>query len=573
MPNIEEFNAGSGEIAPSDRGTQAAAMEGRRVGAFYHQMGQDIGGTTASLGDQFVRHQTQQEMLHLYSSGVDLENNLRDSWNAYANAPENKGKPDLSRSFMSDVATPLIENWQGHAQTEGGQKFAGEYGAKVRQNLFEHTASEQGAIDATTAHQNVVSAIDGLSASIVNDPGGNHDAQIGTMKDVVSAFTSNIQDPEARAHVSAELTAQAEKQGATSHYLSLIQSGQAGIDQARKDLAAGKYGGYLGGETMEAIGRKADEQERTNASRALAADAAQRKQQEDAGHQEYFAILASMTDAKTGAPLPPTPEVMDRIAKFGQQYSKYLPAEASGLLNSGRTSLDAYINHTFVQSDSRTLDALNARVGTDLTHAEVDQAHARHLLSEKDWRDLHEEVERTANDPDMKAMYQARTELFAAAKPTFGGVDLTGGFQKADDALRFLYFQQAVNANIATSLRSGLKPADITTRMLDHNGPNYQFGPRERSYYTHLDKNGLTAAAAAAMKADQETRRQQAADLSTRMTSTTGSDSSGNPTATVHGIGGAVQTAHMAQDAAAAGAAPRQANESPAAYLARTGGH
>lgn len=570
MPNIEEFNAGSGELVPSDRGTQAAAMAGRRIGTFYHQMGEDLGGGIAQMGQQLERHQTQQEMLHLYSSGVDLENTLQDSWKAYANDPANKGKPDLARTFMSETAGPLIENWQGHATTDGGQRFAAEYGARVRQNLFEHTAAEQGVIDSVTAHTNVTNAIDGLSTSIMNDPSGNHDAQIGTMKDVVTAFTSNIQDPAQRETATAELTAQAEKQGATTHYLSLIQSGQAGIDQARKDLAADKYGDYLGGETMEALGRRADEQERTNASRALAADAQARKQQEDAGHQEYFSILASMTDKNTGAPLPPTPEIMDRIGKFGQNYSRVLPAEAAGLLASGRTSLDAYINHTYVQSDSRTFADLNSRVGVSLTHAEVDQAHARGLLSEKDWRDLHEEVERVANDPEMKALTQAKAELFTAAKPTFGGVDLTGGFQKADDALRFYYFQEAVNNNIQAALKQGKTPADIRAQLFDHASPTFQFGAAQRNYYTHMSKDGLSQAAQAAMQADHAARAAAAAQLGTRMT--TGVNSEGSPTATVP-VAGAVVTAHMAQDAAAAGAQPRKAGESPTAYLARTGGH
>lgn len=569
MPNIEEFNAGSGQLDPSNRGTEAAVQEGRRVGSFYHQIGEGIGGAISEVGGQYEKHQTQQEMLRLYSSGTDLENNIRQAWQAYASKPENANRPDLASSFMDEQVTPIVNSWQSFAKTDSGQRFAAEYGARIRQNMFEHTAAEQSSIDAEAAIQHGKDAMNSLSAGIANDPGGNHDAAIGTMKDVATALASSIPDPVTRAKVEGELTAQAQAQGAVAHYLGLINSGQPGIDQARKDMDAGRYGAYLSPEQTEALRSRADSAERQIVEKASAAQVAFRKQQEDDGHAVYAQLVSGMVDPKTGAPIPPTPETLQAYREFADKYGRYLPAEVASLGSSMHTSLEASINRTYTQSDPGTFASLSARVGSTsapLTHAEVDAAHAQGRLSERDWHDLHESVERSVNDPSEKLLSQAKTQFFASVKAQFGQLDMFGNL-KGQDAARFYEYQMYVEGAIAAAKRGHdgktASPQAIIDTMLNPNSANYLLGPHQMPYFMKYTKGGLSqAAGAAALRATKA--------------GTPAASAAAAPDDNTAGDQGAVRVnvapqVSTAAQAAAIQTAPRQANETPEQYLSRIG--
>ena len=105
MPNIQEYTA-TGEITPSDKGIQTAEMAGRRIGMFYHQIGESIEGAAHSI----EQHMAVMETSELYKTGTELKQNLQDSYDTQSALPENRSDPHFKDRFMATVG-PQIDKW------------------------------------------------------------------------------------------------------------------------------------------------------------------------------------------------------------------------------------------------------------------------------------------------------------------------------------------------------------------------------------------------------------------------------------------------------------------------------
>lgn len=546
MPNITEYTNPIDGLQPSDRGTDAAAQAGRRVGSFYHQIGESVGSTISDVGDAYVKHQEQVETLELMKTGTDKRLALRQQYDDYMRDPKNANDPAASKRFMDEVVTPGWEDWAANAKTDAGKRIAAEWASEGRQTMFEHTSAIQSSVDSEHAIQNGKDTIHGMASEIANDPGGNHDKQIGAMVDAAQAMAGNIANPAERERVSGELTALARNEGATSHYLGLINSGQAGIDQARKDLATGVYEQYLTTAEREHLGNVADEQERTNASKLKAADLAATQAAEREGRGVYANIIAGMQNPD-GTPRPASPDDVQAAKDFARKYGQYLPAEAKSLVDSIQTTIRDGIEKKYVQDDPATMANANTMVAAGtMTHAYADKLHAQGLLSEKSWHDLHESIERNANDPTQKYLTQQTEQLFQKTKSQFGATNMVGNFQKGEVADKYYQWQAFVQNTIATARQNKMSPEQIRTTYLDPASKDFVGAAHWINYYTHVDPQGVNSYVAHAA-------------VQARRGSGSGAVAPGEANAVAHGR------------AAAAAAGPAQAGESPEAYLARIG--
>lgn len=81
---IVEYRNPVGGLTPNNIGAEAYAQEGRRVGAFYHSSGQQLGGTVSSLGREYQGYLTQQDISHNAPGFAKAMVDMTTAWNNMA---------------------------------------------------------------------------------------------------------------------------------------------------------------------------------------------------------------------------------------------------------------------------------------------------------------------------------------------------------------------------------------------------------------------------------------------------------------------------------------------------------
>lgn len=531
MPNVPEYEARAADqgLHPDEGGAAGFANEGRHIESTFARMGNDIGGGIAALGTEWERHTTVQANLTTMKLQTAKLVQRQQEW-AQAVA-EDAAAPQHNANLLADHMTKWQQEDDEFASTMPTQEardFASEAAIRQHQHFAETGMADMGTLAGHQAvldyHQHGVFAQSGA----YNDPTAANHLRGETDTNLQTAIAAL--GPNATAQAINTLRTENEQQkvaitlaqarGTVDHAVDPIGGAPgAGVQPAIKAfLESPEAKLYLDEAQASQVRGYADAEVRQRDAQAKAADVTQRRQAEDEGHAAYSQLLLAMRDPKTGAPIPPSPEMMAAINDFGKKYGGVLPAEVKALTDSVGTSLDHAINHTDVASDPNTYGQLTGKVGNGLTHQDVDVAHARGLLSERDFHDLHESVERVGNDPSRKLLAQQTTEFFNSVKSQIGQVDQLG-MLKGLDADRYYRFQSDVQNTIATELARGKTPEEVRTMYLDPRSPNYLFGPGQIRYYTTLTKDGLSQAALDDQKRAAAAAQQAAQPRSTGPTS------------------------------------------------------
>lgn len=482
MPNIQEVEAGSGAIQVPERGSEAFAQEGRRVGSFYHQIGEDVGGTVKQLGDQYVEHQTNMEVSHLYAATTTAEQNLQTAWTAYTADPANRGRPDLASSFMEQHVKPVLDELASHAQTDTGKRLVAEEQARVSQNLFRTAVSDQSHLDGATWVNNSQQTQSNMAASVLADP-SKADATIGDWMRVAENTIPSTVDPSERAGLMEHFQHEGAERIALAGYLGGIEAGKqqlaAGaatspaLDAVRAQITAGHNFQYLSPEQQATLATRVDEAEARGKEmhhQALAVDADALKR---AGSAAYSTIDSAITSAITPppgqTPRPLGPEVRQAIDDYARQYGASNPGEVHALNEAWTHATDKAQDHTLQRTDPSVWADINARMSlppTDphaVTDAELLNSWSAGRLSTEDLK-LAREFKAKESDPAMKAaMSELKTwqthMLGSLPSGTAGRGEAAGAFQH-DSLQTFMQW-----------IASGETPAQALEIMTNVNNP------------------------------------------------------------------------------------------------------
>lgn len=159
--NIEQFDNTIQGIQPNSRGGEAFAMEGRRVGAFYHQIGQDFAGDIKTMGDAYVEHQTTEELSHFQLNASRFE--IGEEINRRQFFSQHGDEPDAVQKYMEgfdERANELV----GHLQTERGQAYGAEWISKAREALGMRAIGDAGEMQAATLTNNMAATENNYAA-------------------------------------------------------------------------------------------------------------------------------------------------------------------------------------------------------------------------------------------------------------------------------------------------------------------------------------------------------------------------------------------------------------------------
>lgn len=246
MALIPEFNAGTGQLHPSDMGPEAFMMEGRHIRAEYTAAGQELGSAVRQVGGQLGEaidaHEAQMEISHGAAALAQMNDGLVQGWNAAAkNADPND--TSISQQFRDTVLEPGLENWAGQFQTKAGQAWAQNQAMQVRQHMYEKQAADMSYRAGLAATTNLEQTANSLANTARTDP-SHLDQSLGLVDNTVSALVDNMPN------LSADNAAKMKTQLAQAYKTKITTAAIRGMAESNPEatltaLTSGKYAEYL----------------------------------------------------------------------------------------------------------------------------------------------------------------------------------------------------------------------------------------------------------------------------------------------------------------------------------------
>lgn len=560
MPQLEEFTAGSGQLEIPDRGAEAFAQEGRRVGAFYHQMGADF------KGDYDVFHQHQVDM--------DTSNTLTASSTAHVNAlkqlqtlvadPKAADHPEMGQALI-DQYTQAQNDIAAHASTEEGRRLGQRLAAERIEQFSDHVASQMSILAGGKAAQNYETYVNNDANTVADDP---------------SQLPSILQDLAqhhdlARPH---NLTAEGQVQ-----YDDLLSKNQARVTMAaylsaahigEQQIANGRPGTALdaaqkmldAGVGMDVAGvDKAQIQDRLDLARTQGAErvkvnnAAAKAATEEQTNATIGRIRGALLPGPNGEPPDPRAasaalgELHALVSSPDPVVAATAGREAEAIGNLIKTQADDRLKGTFVQDDPSKIAEINQRRSIPpgqpgaLTKVDLDDMRTNHQISEQTYVEQTRRFDDLSNNAPLREGEARLTSFF---KSSVAPMIDHGAAQDFDP-----------NAPISAASLMGGSSIDPQGRFAAGLALNQMIA----EYQTLTTSGGMSPDQAYAKVTDPEA-------LQLAMPTWTAYAKNGSAWAAQHPAIYGVVTGHKAPAAAPSAPPPRMPNESPAAYLKRTGG-
>lgn len=169
MAIIRQYESNAEAPRPSDRGVEAATQAGRRIGAFYHQEGQDIGGGIQSLGQDVDRITTHEQISHggvaFAGTFYDLAQKSRDLLTS-----SDPNDPTVVPKFMAETVEPALAKLQDGFLTDGGSKWAQGQAEQVRNHFYTTMSADQVTMRGNAAVANKEAEANTYAVNASKDP-------------------------------------------------------------------------------------------------------------------------------------------------------------------------------------------------------------------------------------------------------------------------------------------------------------------------------------------------------------------------------------------------------------------
>lgn len=470
MPNIIEYNAGAGALTPDDRGIQANVQAGRRLGSFYHQLGEDIGGTTAQLGAQYQQQITRHEI----SAGSAAYANLFDQQNqVWSQAAANADPNDihLADRYRQEQLEPALQKFQEQFTTKEGKDWAEQQVAHMRQHFFEKTAADQSTLAGDAVVQNLMVLKDRASNITMNDP-TSFDAVAGLIDNSVEAQVKSHPNltPDTASKMRLDLTQQFKAEAARSAVIGAIQKDPTA---GRALLASGKFNDYLSGNETKTLDSYADSQQRAAAAQQRAAEAEQTRQ-EKADFNQRATQLTATTIAPDGSLTVP-PDYFKNVANLSLHKGAE-PGQIRAMIDYGQSlaKQDAKpVDDPHTYEDFTHRMSLPASDPNALSMTDVFNARAHGLITDKSFTFFKEATEIGDRDPGRKDAYKQMDRFLANMKPSITKSNIMSGQIYPEQDQRYQQFEYDMHAAMDLRIKGGEAPAAVAADLLDARSPHY----------------------------------------------------------------------------------------------------
>lgn len=488
MPNIEEFNAGSGELNIPEGGAQANVQAARHVGATYAQIGQDITNTVKPMGEAVIQHQADVEANNLYTAYYQAKTNGQNSWDQTIASPDAVNRPDLAQSFM-DKFGQAVDEIGAHAQTQQGKTLANRLSNSLKEEMFTRVHGDVSALTGATYVNNIDKIANMAQERIANDP-SSAATEIGNFQDFVAnaAIPSNVSG-ETRARLTEHFNTVASGM-ALGAYRSSIEQGRAQVaaggpptilDQVSKDLDAGKLGEYVGGQTAEL--RNAVDTARRQGQEQLSSAARVQQEAQDREGKGVAAQLYARATQEVAAGQTVDPDTLAAIHQFPSKYPG-LFGESGELQRLVPQAIKDAETGTFTQSNPQVLTSFQSRLSIPpgqpgaLSMLEVIKAQNDHTISPEAGGRLVDQMEKIGKDPDYGKAHEditrwmdmaIRPQLTQSAALGADGMPTSLGGTTKDPKGDVVYAEarREVYATFEARIHGGMTPAQAEASITD----------------------------------------------------------------------------------------------------------
>jgi hypothetical protein len=206
LPELKEYVNTQG-LAPTDRGTEARTMEGRRIGQFFNQRaeslrdfanraGTQIGSAIRDAGNVAVDYQTHRQISQGIATYAEIQDGIINEWNGIAKNSD-PNDPSVRQKFLESV-TPRLQTWADTFTTEGSQKWAQGRVNALLDHMYEKTAADTATRAGQALENNFRTFSNTQTNSAYNDPSGvPHLIENGRVSFDTMVDTSNVKGVEA----------------------------------------------------------------------------------------------------------------------------------------------------------------------------------------------------------------------------------------------------------------------------------------------------------------------------------------------------------------------------------------
>lgn len=511
MPQLKEYTASVDKLQPTDRGTDAYAAAGRRIGGFYNQAADAIkGGARAeadAAGDvaksfsgvatdvtDALKQQEDYAGHRAIAKGapasMQMLAGLSDKWDATVkNADPND--PSVAAKFRESVMEPALENFKdAYSGTDLGSKWAEQTVDQMRKHLFEKTAADMSTLAGDAVAVNVKQLGNSISNSARSSPDlHNVDFLLNKTDGDVDAIISSSPNLKGTAAAKArmQLTEQIKEQTVKAGALGAME--KAADPEAVADTFAKRYPQYINGQEIDQFAKMARYYKRVGESE----DRAQRVQADYVAKKDFNdkinKLEMSTTPKSVGDPPTLPKDYWDTLRDLSSHPGASLEPGRLASMETKGNAITAALNKPEplgrVSHDTTMtlLKQMRASDDTRLTdNTAIYEAYGNGKLSRADFNFLNNEFTQMKT-PQGEALGRDRTEFF---KKYAGAVDgaMDYGGHSALGSQRMYAFEMDARRQEEDLRKQGKDPH----QLYDPSSPNF-IGNQVPKYQTTLTES------------------------------------------------------------------------------------
>jgi hypothetical protein len=317
MPTIPIYEAPAREVAIPDRGVEALAQAGRRLGQLGNERGAEIrqgaadiargaeqfGNDLENAGKLQTAKEGNAEVLNLGAQAAIANNALTQAWQQTL-ATSNPTDPNVKQKFIENNVLPTYQDLQNSATTPEAQRWIADHAAQQMTSWDHLTSAGQAQLVNTQATTAYSTAFEHLSNTVATDPNHLGDAltTLRSLTDNVIGAVGGTQTAEDAAKLSGPIYQERARALVQQAYTAQLRA------NPNMDMTAfkQKYGDIMGGEGIEHLDQTQHVYQDQARKTANEDRVAQDRQAKDLSTQNSQAAIGQLINPQTGQYIGPT---------------------------------------------------------------------------------------------------------------------------------------------------------------------------------------------------------------------------------------------------------------------------
>lgn len=403
--NIKTYTNTERAPQADSRAASSQAASGRAWQGAFNTIGESVAGGEKAVEDAYVKHEAMKDTSNNSKAGADafanLSNGLSQAAALAQSDPQNSDKhwDDFKKNMEDQLAKIGADN-----STDAGAENAQRIGATLRNTFSQQVIGAKSTIAGRQMVTNLEQTKNGLAQAVSNNPTLLTSAinmLKGTMEDQLA--THNL-TPEQQAKVRDDFTNPAMKDLAVAAFHTMADRDPAA---AREALKRGEFAGIFDGSDINSLNNYAESMTRAQTEQQRSAAAEARRAAKENFDKAVNNVTAQTVNADTGQLQLPADYFKSVIALKNLDQAD--DGTIRAMLSMGRTVTDDIEKGTPVVTDPHTYEDFSNRAflgesdPRKLSTAEVLQARAAHLLSDKDYTFWNSAVNELSKDETKSA--------------------------------------------------------------------------------------------------------------------------------------------------------------------------